>query len=107
MNKNNPHYGGTLEELEAALNLSEDQKSEITLYDDLLETLILARKQQGITQRKLAELSGVNQAAIARLERTTNAPQINTLSKILKPLGYKLAIVPEDTPSMVTSIVSK
>ncbi|MBR5317094.1 MAG: helix-turn-helix transcriptional regulator, partial [Lachnospiraceae bacterium] len=46
------------------------------------------------SQRELAKLCGVKQPAIARLESLKATPQIDTLFKILAPLGYTLAIVP-------------
>ena len=56
--------------------------------------MIKARTEQGISQKKLEELSGVKQPIIARMEKGTTNPQINTLLKVLAPLGKTLAIVP-------------
>ena len=64
----------------------------------LIGKLIEAREQKGLSQKELAELAGVKQPAIARLEIMKATPQIDTLFKVLKPLGYTLAIVP-DTPT--------
>lgn len=50
----------------------------------------LIREARGISQRELAELSSVKQPAIARLERMQATPQINTLFKLLSPLGYTI-----------------
>lgn len=60
----------------------------------LISELIRARKEKGISQKELEELSGVSQPVIARMERGTSIPQVNTLLKVLAPLGKKLAIVP-------------
>ena len=49
---------------------------------------------KGYSQRELAELSGVKQPAIARMESLKSTPQIDTLLKILAPLGYTLSITP-------------
>ena len=56
--------------------------------------MIEARERKGLSQRDLAELSGVKQPAIARLESMKSTPQIDTLLKILAPLGYTLSITP-------------
>ncbi len=56
--------------------------------------LIEAREKKGLTQRELSILSGVKQPAIARLESMKVSPQIDTLFKILNPLGYTIQIVP-------------
>lgn len=47
-----------------------------------------------MTQRDLAEISGVKQPSITRLESMKSMPQIDTLFKLLSPLGYTLQIVP-------------
>ena len=60
----------------------------------LIGELIKARKEKGITQQKLEELSGVKQPVIARLERGSTSPQLSTVLKILAALGKTLAIVP-------------
>ena len=60
----------------------------------LIGKMIEAREQRGLSQRELAKLCGVKQPAIARLESLKTTPQIDTLFKILAPLGYTLAIVP-------------
>lgn len=65
----------------------------------LIGKLIEAREQKGLSQKELADLAGVKQPAIARLESMKATPQIDTLFKVLKPLGYTLAIVPDTPPS--------
>ena len=56
--------------------------------------LVNARKERGISQKKLEELSGVKQPVIARMERGSTNPQLDTVLKVLAPLGKTLAIVP-------------
>ncbi len=75
-------------EFEKALN------AEIDFEVSLIGKLIEAREKKGLSQKQLADLCGVKQPAIARLESIKSTPQINTLFKILTPLGYKLDIVP-------------
>ena len=76
--------------------LTEAEKDEIQLKINLVGKLIEAREQKGISQKRLAEMSGLKQPAIARLERIQATPQIDTLFRVLKPLGYTLAIVPDN-----------
>lgn len=66
----------------------------IDLQTNLIKKMIRIRKKQGISQKQLAEKCGINQSAIARMEKMNHVPQINTLLKLLIPLGYKLNIVP-------------
>ena len=59
----------------------------------LMCELIDARKTKGITQQKLEKLSGVSQPVIARLETGKTSPQIDTVLKLLRPLGKTLKVV--------------
>ena len=86
----------TFDDLWSASKLSEAEKDEIQLKIDLVGKLIEARESKGISQKRLAEMSGLKQPAITRLERGQTTPQIDTLFKVLKPLGYTLAIVPDN-----------
>jgi ribosome-binding protein aMBF1 (putative translation factor) len=86
----------TFDDLWEASNLTQSEKDEIQLKIDLAGKLIEAREQKGISQKRLAEMSGLKQPAIARLERMKATPQVDTLFRVLKPLGYTLAIVPDE-----------
>ena len=68
--------------------------AESNLRVAIMGELIRARQEQGISQKKLGELSGVKQPVIARMEKGYTSPQIDTLLKVLAPLGKTLAIVP-------------
>ncbi len=70
------------------------EKAQIEFETALIGKLIEAREERGLSQRDLAELSGIKQPAIARLESMRSTPQIDTLFKVLSPLGYTLSIVP-------------
>ena len=74
--------------------VSDAERERIHFQVALIGKMIEAREQKGISQRQLAELSGVKQPAIARLESMGSTPQIDTLFKILAPLGYTLSITP-------------
>lgn len=60
----------------------------------IINELIRAREEQGISQKKLEELSRVKQPVIARIEKGKSSPNTDTLVKLLTPLGKKLVIVP-------------
>lgn len=79
--------------------VSEEEKARIEFEVSLIGKLIEARENKGLTQQELAQMAGVKQSAIARLESMKSTPQIDTLFKILKPLGYTLAIVPDNNPT--------
>ena len=74
--------------------VSKAEREQINFQVALIGKMIEAREKKGISQRELAKLSGVKQPAIARLESMKSTPQIDTLFKILAPLGYTLSITP-------------
>ena len=85
--------GHTWEEVEKEI-FTPEEIAECDLKVALIGELIKARREQGISQRKLEEMSGVKQPVIARMERGSTTPQIGTVIKVLASLGKKLAIVP-------------
>ena len=77
-------------------NISTADRAKIEFEVEFIGKLIEARESKGLTQAQLAEAAGIKQSAVARLESLKVAPQIDTLFKILTPMGYKLAIVPNE-----------
>jgi len=86
--------GTSWDEFRKDLNIPPEWEAEIQLYTDIISKTVEAREEKGLTQQALADLCGVKQPVIARLEKAAHSPQINTMLKILAPLGLKLAIVP-------------
>lgn len=76
--------------------ISPSEKAKIDFEVALIGKLIEAREAKGLSQKQLAELTGLQQPAIARLESMKVTPQIDTLFKVLQPLGYTLAVVPTE-----------
>ena len=74
--------------------VSPAERERINFEISLIGKMIEAREEKGFSQRELAEISGVKQPAIARLESMKATPQIDTLFKVLHPLGYTIEIVP-------------
>lgn len=74
--------------------VSKDEKERVELLSSIICTLIEAREEKGLTQRELAKLCGLKQPALARVESMKSLPQLDTILKILNPLGYTLSIVP-------------
>jgi ribosome-binding protein aMBF1 (putative translation factor) len=90
---NNSANGGTWDELQKELFTPEEIAAS-NLRVELIGELITARQEKGISQKRLEELSGVKQPVIARMERGYTSPQLDTILKVLAPLGKTLAIVP-------------
>lgn len=81
-----------LEFIDSLLTAEEILESDLRVA--LIGELIKARKERGLSQKKLEELSGVKQPVIARMEKGQTSPQLDTILKVLAPLGKTLAIVP-------------
>lgn len=69
-----------------------EEIAESDLRVALVGELIKARKEMGITQKRLEELSGIKQPVIARMEKGTVSPNLDTVLKVLAPLGKTLYI---------------
>ncbi len=93
MEKKNSSVGRSWNEVRP-LMFTKEEIRESDLRVALIGEIIKARQEQGISQKQLEELSGVKQPIIARMEKGSTSPQIDTILKVLAPLGKTLAIVP-------------
>jgi DNA-binding XRE family transcriptional regulator len=59
----------------------------------ILKSLSSIRREAGFSQTRLGEAAGIRQSVISRIEGCEISPQINTLLKLLAPLGKTLEIV--------------
>lgn len=84
----------TWKTLREELNLTEEDEKVIAMEKKLIETMVQIREEKGLTQAQLAKLCDVKQPLIARMESASHSPQIDSLLRILVPLGYTLQIVP-------------
>lgn len=58
----------------------------------VMQAMIDARKEKGMTQKELAEATGISQADISRLEHGTGNPSIKTLQRVAQALQMALKI---------------
>jgi DNA-binding XRE family transcriptional regulator len=93
---NNSAIGRSWDEVRKEL-FTPEEIAESDLRVAIIGELIKARQENGISQKKLEELSGVKQPVIARMEKGTTSPQLDTVLKVLAPLGKTLAVVPLET----------
>ena len=84
----------TWKKLRNELSISEEDEKVIELEKNLIKTLVEIREEKGITQTQLAQMCNVRQPMIARLEASAHSPQVDSLLRVLVPLGYTLQIVP-------------
>lgn len=69
-----------------------DNQTLINKEYELLEELSRLRKEKKMTQKELAEILGMKQPTLAKIEKGKNSPQLNTLLNILDSLGYTINI---------------
>lgn len=53
-----------------------------------------ARRKAGLSQRELAERTGIAQPTIARIESGSAFPRSTTLTRLLDACGYQLELIP-------------
>ena len=85
--------GSSLDELEKEL-FTPEEIAESDARVAIINEMIKAREENGITQKQLEAMSGIKQPVISRMEKGTTDPQLSTVLKILNSLGKTIKIVP-------------
>lgn len=65
---------------------------------DVIRAMVDARISQNLTQKELAERTGINQADISKLENGTRNPSLKLLKRLADGMGMtlKLEFVPKN-----------
>ena len=58
----------------------------------IIQAMIDARKLSGLTQKELAEKTGIAQADISKLERGLANPSLRTLRRLAEGMGMKIKL---------------
>ena len=58
----------------------------------IIQTILEARKTAGLTQKDLAERTGIAQADISKLENGSANPSLRTLQRLANGMGMKLKV---------------
>lgn len=59
---------------------------------DIIKALVDARNSLNLTQKELAERTGINQADISKIENGTRNPSLNLLKRLADGMGMTLKI---------------
>ena len=59
---------------------------------DIMQAIIDARKESGLTQKQLSEKTGITQADISRLERGNANPSLLTLQRLASGMNMRLKL---------------
>lgn len=63
---------------------------------DLIQEVVNLRKEQNISQSKLAELTGNKQQAISRMEKNEHSPSLKLFCTMVNALGYDIKLVKQN-----------
>lgn len=63
---------------------------------ELIDELVNLRREQNISQNRLAELTGNKQQAISRIEKKEHSPSLKLFYSMVNALGYDLKIVKQN-----------
>lgn len=80
-------YSITIEDI----NLMIEQKKEQT-KNRIIDQYIEIRRKKGLSQEKIAQITGIARTNIVRIERKTNVPTIDVLVKLANALDMELEI---------------
>ena len=65
----------------------------------IIHAMIVARKNAGITQKQLAERTGIAQGDISKIENGNGNPSLKTLKRLASAMDMKLKLEFEPLPS--------
>ena len=74
---------------------------------NIIDKIVEIRKQRGISQQKLSEMTGILQPVIARVEAKRSSPTVEFLAKILDALDLELTLKDSfELPNEISQYVS-
>jgi ribosome-binding protein aMBF1 (putative translation factor) len=73
-------------------SVSKKDIEEMEARATIITAMIQQRNALGLSQRDLASLCGIPQSSVARIESYKTTPNLDTLLKIMRPLGLKLTV---------------
>ncbi len=65
---------------------------EVEAVAKVISAIVAKRTEMGISQRDLAALCNVPQSSVARIESFKITPKLDTIIKIMSPLGLHLTV---------------
>jgi len=74
-------------------SISDSEKMQIELVADLVDEIRDIREELGLTQRDLADKTGLKQSAIARMESGGAIPRLDTVLRVALAMGFKFKLI--------------
>ncbi len=74
-------------------SITKEDVEEMEELATIISAIIERRNELGLSQRDLAEICGLPHSSVARIEACQVKPKVETLIKIMKPLGLRLSAI--------------
>ncbi len=69
---------------------------EVETLSAIVKAITEQRDAKGLSQRELAAMCGIPQSSVARIESFKTTPNLDTIIKIMQPLGLTLTVQPTE-----------
>ena len=76
------------------------------MSDNIIDTLIAARKQKSLSQTELGEKLGMPQSHISKIERKETDLRLSSVIDMARVLGLELVLVPRDKLNTLQHLIS-
>ena len=86
------YLDGALKKVSFSEQENTQKRPDYDVFEEIREQIVKAREEARLTQKELAELSGLTQSNISNIESRSNRPTIATLKKIADALGKRLVV---------------
>lgn len=84
-------------------SISESEIMHIELVADLVDEIKDKREKLGLTQKELAERTGLKQSAIARMESGGAIPRLDTILKVAIAMGMKFSLIKDEDAASIAN----
>lgn len=71
---------------------SKREIEELEMHANIVSEIISKRNLLGLSQRELSAICGIPQSSLARIETFKITPKMDTILKIMRPLGLGLTV---------------
>lgn len=82
-------------------SISESEKMHIEFVADLVDEIRDERERLGLTQKEVAERTGLKQSAIARMESGGAIPRLDTVSRVARAMGLKFKLIKDEDAASI------
>lgn len=73
--------------------VSKQEIEELEMHANIVSEIIAKRNLLGLSQRELSAICGIPQSSLARIETFKITPKMDTILKIMRPLGLGLTVI--------------